>query len=108
DLDAITPLRALTPRLDEGAVVVVVRGVLDLVRRSALHGQLDAAFALMSIPDSIVETELHLLLDVAWKVVGRHPARMDVKSRLAAVAVPVNHLQLHGVPRRPVCGPDQA
>src|SRR5262249_19908438 len=99
DLDAVAALRALAPRLHKRAVVVVVGRVLDLARRLVLYRHLHAALALVRVPDAVVETELHLLLDVAGEVVGRHPAGVDVKRRLAAVGVEVDHLHLHRIPR---------
>src|SRR5262249_26239867 len=92
DFDAVAALATLAPRLDEGAVVMVVRRDLQLVRRAALDRDLDAALALVRRPDAVVEAELHLLLDVAGEVVRRHPTGVDVEGGLAAVIVRVNDL----------------
>src|SRR5262249_49498791 len=68
-VDAIASLGVLAPRLQEGAVVVVIRRDLELLGRAAFHGDLDAAFALVRVPDAVVEAELHLLLDVAREII---------------------------------------
>ena len=81
---------------------------LEFARRAAFDGHLDAALALVGVPDAVVEAELHLLLDVAGEVVGRHPAGVDVERRLAAVGVGVDHLQLDRVPGRAVGRADEA
>src|SRR5262249_45344752 len=106
--DPIPSLSALAPRFDAGRVVVVVRGVLELAGRTILDRKLDAALPLVGVPNAVVKAELHLLLDVAGEVVRRHPARVDVERRLAAVLVGVDELQLHGIPGRAIGGPDQA
>src|SRR5207245_2442587 len=72
--------------------------VFELVRRTTLDRQLHAALALMGVPDAVVETELHFLLDVAGEIVRRHPARVDIERGLTAVGIGVDHLQLHGIP----------
>ena len=74
---------------------------------SVLDCHFDAALALMGVPDAVVEAELHFLLDVAGEIVGRHPAGVDVESRLAAVGVGVDHLHLHRVPGRTVGRADE-
>src|SRR4051812_20712132 len=61
NLDAVAALTALTPGLDERAIIMVIRRVFELVRRAALDRQLDAALALVGVPDAVVEAELHLL-----------------------------------------------
>src|SRR5262245_2380652 len=108
DLQAVAALAALAPGLYERAVVVVVRSVLQFARRPALDRDLDAALALVGAPDTVVEAELHLLIDVAGEVVRRHPAGVDVERRLAAVGVGVGHLKLHTVPRRAAGRADDA
>src|SRR6266446_2752623 len=90
----------LAPGFQESAVVVVVGGNLQFVRRSALHRHFYAALALVGVPDAVVEAELNLLLDVAGEVVGHDPARVDVERRFAFVRVRVNNAQLHGIPGR--------
>src|SRR5262249_924964 len=102
DLKTITALGAVAPGLDEGAVVMIVGGDLDVPGSPALDGDLDASFALMGSPDPVVETELHFLLDIAGEVVGCHPAGMDVEGGFPAVRVSVNDLQLYGVPGRAI------
>jgi len=51
---------------------MVVGRDLELVRRPVLDGHLDAALALVGVPDAVVKAELHLLIDVAGEVVRRH------------------------------------
>src|SRR5439155_1279128 len=105
-LHAVAALRPLAPRLEERPVVVIVRGDLEFARRAIFHREFDAALPLVGVPDGVVEAELHLLLDVARKVIGRDPARVDVEGGLAGVRVPVDDLELHRVPRRAVRGAD--
>ncbi len=62
----------------------------------------------MRVPDAVVEAELHFLLDVAGKIVGRHPTGVNVEGRLAAVVVFVDEPQLGRVPRRTVGRSDNA
>src|SRR5262249_14823769 len=104
----VAALTALAPRFEECAVVVVIRRVLQFVRRAAFDSYLDTALALVGVPDSVVEAELHLLLDVTGKVVRRHPARVDVKCCLTAVGIRIDNLELHRVPRRSRGRADQA
>ena len=62
---AVAALGALAPRFEKGSVVVIVRSVLEFAWRAVFHGQFHAALALVGIPDGVIESELHLLLDVA-------------------------------------------
>src|SRR5207248_10482440 len=88
------------PWLDERAIMMVVRRVLQFVWRAALDGDLDAALALVGVPDRVVEAELYLLLDVTGEVVGHDPARVDVERRLAVIGIRIDNLELHGIPCR--------
>src|SRR4029077_20811927 len=108
DFDRVTALRTLAPRFEEAAGVVTGRGRLEFARRAAFDRHLDAALALVGVPDAVVEAELHLLLDVAGEVVRRYPAGVDVERRLAPALVGVDHLQLDRVPGRAGRGADQA
>ena len=87
---------------------MVVGRVLELARRAAFDGHLDAAFPLVRVPDAVVEAELDFLLDIAGEVVRRHPTGVDVERGLAAVGIGVDHLQLHRVPGRAVGRADEA
>src|SRR5262249_6488621 len=107
-LQAIAALTALAPRLEESAVVMVIRRVLHIEGGAALHCDLDAALALVGVPDAVVEAELHFLLDVAGKVVRRDPAGVDVERRLAPVGVRVDNLELNAVPGGSIDGADEA
>ena len=108
DLDAVPALRALAPGLQERRAVVVVHRGLDLDGRLAFDRELDPTLAAVTVPDTIVEAELHFLLDVAGKVVRRDPAGVDVKCRLSAFGVFVDQAGLHRIPRVPILGTDQA
>ncbi len=55
----------------------------------------------MSIPNRIIESELHLLLDIPGKVIGCHPTRVYVESGFTGIVVSVNDLKLDGVPGGP-------
>ena len=86
----------------------MVGRVFEFTGRTVFDGQLDAALALMGVPDAVVETKLHFLFDVAGEVVGRDPAGVNIESGLTAVGVGVDHLQLNRVPGRSVRGSDEA
>ncbi len=62
----------------------MVVGRICTAGRAAFHRHLDAAFALVGIPDTVIEAKLHFLVDVAGEVVGRHPAGVNVDGREAA------------------------
>src|SRR5579859_8270339 len=62
----------------------------------------------MRVPHTVIEAELHFLLDVAEKIIGRHPARVNVEGGLTSVRVEVDHLKLHRVPGRSVGWADEA
>ena len=108
DLDAVTPLGSLVPRFEELAIVVVVDGGFELGGSLVFNGQFDAAFARMAVPEAVGESELHLLFDVAGKVVGGDPTGMDVEGGLLAGGIAIFEAELNGVPGRPVDRPDGA
>src|SRR5437879_2694142 len=93
DFQTVAALAALARRLDERAVVMMSRRVLERGRRVVLHRDLDAALALMGVADAVVEAKLHFLFDVAGEIVGSYPARVDIEGGLAIVGMPVNDLQ---------------
>ena len=99
DFDPISALAALAPRLEKGAVIVIVHGRLEGERRPPLDRAFDPPFAGMAVPDTIVEPELHFLLDVARKIIGCDPRGVNIESRLPARVVFVNqpHWQLSQV-----------
>src|SRR6185503_16286914 len=76
--------------------------------RLVFDRQLDSAFTLMRVPHSVVESKLHLLFHVAWKVVRSHPARMNVECRLPMVVVAVDQPELGRIPRIPIRRSDDA
>lgn len=86
----------------------MIGGDLELSGRSAFDGHLDAPLALVSIPDAVIETELDFLLHATGEIVGHHPARMDIKSRLPPIGVGVDNLKLNRVPSRAVRRSNQA
>src|SRR5439155_26083186 len=88
------------PRLEKRSVVVIVGGVLEFARRAIFYGQFDAALSLVRVPDRVIKPELHFLLDVSRKVIGRDPAGVNVKRGLTGVRMPVHDLKLDGIPRR--------
>src|SRR6476661_3540420 len=94
NFDAVAALRALAPGLQKNAVVMVVDVDLARQRRAIFDGALDAPLAAVGVPDAVVEAKLHLLIDVAGKIVGRNPARVNVEGGFTAVGVLVNHAKL--------------
>ena len=68
---------------------------------------LDAALALVGIPNAVIEAKLYLLLDVAGEIIGRHPAGVNVERCFSLVWMNVNHLQLYGIPGGPRRRADQ-
>src|SRR6266851_7898424 len=108
DLNAVAAMTSLAPRFQKRRAVMMVRRDLDLVRSSVLDSDFDAALALMSAPNGIVEAELHLLFDIAWKVVRSDPAGMDVEGGFTAIRVSIADLELNRVPSRSGRGSHQA
>ena len=83
-------------------VVVIVHRNLGRDRSLVLDRALDAAASAVTIPVSVIESKLHLLLDVAGEIVRRHPAGVDVEGGLAARVVFVDEAKLGRVPGVPV------
>ena len=107
NLDPVATAAAFAPGLEEAGVVMVVDRVFKLVRGAALDSELDAALAAVSVPDAVVEAELHLLLNVAGEIVGRDPACVDVEGGLASALVFVDETKLGRVPGGSVLRPDE-
>ena len=71
-------------------------------------GEFDAAFAGVTIPDAVIETELDFLFDVAGKVIGGDPGRVDIEGGFASIGVFVDEPELAGVPGAAVFGTYEA
>ena len=106
-LDAVAALRALAPRFEKRAVVMIVQRDLALERRPPFDRAFHAALAAVAVPDAVVEAELHFLLDVAGKVVGRDPTGVNVEGRLAPIGVFVDRAATGRIPGRAVGRADQ-
>src|ERR1043166_8510628 len=86
---------------------MMVGGDLEFARSSIFDGHFDAALALVSTPDTVVEAKLYFLIDVAREIIGCHPARVNIECRLAIIGIGVYDLQLHRIPGG-ACGlPDE-
>ena len=81
---------------------MVVQRDFARLRRAAFDRAFDAPLAAVAVPHAVVEAELHFLLDVAGKIVGRDPTGVNVERRFAAVVVPVDKPQLRRIPGRAV------
>src|SRR5207244_3181704 len=107
DLDTVASLASVVPRFEELPVVMMVGSVLEFARRPVLDRHFHAALPLMSVPDGVVEAELHFLIDITGEVVRGHPAGVDIERRLAAIGVGIDHLQLDRVPGSSAGGTDE-
>src|SRR5262245_36716395 len=79
NVDASAALRPLAPRLQELSVVVIVYVDLSHQLRAPFDRAFNTPSPAVSVPYAVVKSELHFLIDIAGEIVGRDPARMNVK-----------------------------
>ena len=94
-LQTVAAMSPLAVRFNKRGTVMIVQCRFQRERRLGLHRALHSTLSAVTIPDTIVESKLDLLLHIPWKIVGRHPTGVNIKGSFALIIVAINNSHLN-------------